>query len=134
MLLVEQGVEQALALLPEADAPAGRADRVDDDRRRGLDDRQPALEQGEVQVAVLAPGGGEALVEAADGLQRVAAAEAVGRDELGRLQAGRVALVVGRRARAAGRRPGPRRPPTPVRRSAASPRPASAGRGRSRRR
>src|SRR5262249_17392715 len=51
--------------------------------------------EAEVQVAVLAPGGGEALVEAADGFEGGAGAEAVGGDELGVLQAGLVALVVG---------------------------------------
>ena len=49
-----------------------------------------------MEIAVLAPGGSEALVEPADGLQRSAAEEAVGRDELGPLEPGRVALVVGR--------------------------------------
>ena len=37
-----------------------------DDRAAAPDDAAARFEQGEVQVAVLAPGGGEALVEAAD--------------------------------------------------------------------
>ena len=68
---------------------------MDDDRVAGAGDAMTRPEQSELQVAVLAPGGGEALVEAADRLEHFAAAEAVGRDELRPFESGRVALVVG---------------------------------------
>jgi peptidoglycan/xylan/chitin deacetylase (PgdA/CDA1 family) len=69
---------------------------VDHHRGGGPHDAQPPTQQGEVQVAVLAPGGREALVEAADRLQGAAPAEQVGRHELRPLQARRVQLVIRR--------------------------------------
>jgi hypothetical protein len=94
-------------------------------------DPEAAVEEGELEVAVLAPGGGVTLVELADGLQGPAPDEAVRRDELGPFEAGGVALVV--------RRPLRERDDDAARgRLRASldhgaPRPASAGRGCSRR-
>jgi hypothetical protein len=97
VLPVQQRVEQHLPLLPQAGAPRRRPDRVDDHGPGRLHDPGPPPQQGEVQVAVLAPGGREALVEAADRLQRGAAAEAIRRHELRRRQPRRVALeAVGR--------------------------------------
>ena len=57
------------------------------------------FQQGEMQIAVLTPGGSEPLVETANGLQHVSSHEAVRGDELGVLQPGRVSLVVGRPSR-----------------------------------
>ena len=132
-LLVQQRVEQALPLLPEADAPGSRADRVDDDRLGRPSDPAAPLQQGEVQVAVLAPGRDVSLVEPADGFQDVAPDEAVGRDELGRFRGRRRRARNPSAAPAAGRRRGRRPPPYRPRRRRL-PRPASAGRGCSRRR
>ncbi len=65
------------------------------DGRRRPDDYHSGLQELELQIAVFAPGGGEAFVEAADGFERRAPAKAVRGDKLRSLQAGGIAFVIG---------------------------------------
>ena len=97
MLLVEQRVEQALRCWRRLTPQRAGPDRMHDDRVRGLDDPAARVRSSAKWRSLSSrQAGGEALVEAADGLQRVARHEAVGGDELGPFQARGVALVVGR--------------------------------------
>src|SRR5208337_359405 len=95
VFLVKQGVEQALPLLVEADSPARGPHGVHDERGWNPVDLSTMEQQGEVQVAILAPGRRESLVEAPDLLEDLATDEAVRRDEFSPLEPGGVALVVG---------------------------------------
>src|SRR4051794_35135856 len=99
VLLVQQCVELAFPLLPQADAPTARADRMHNERLWHMGHAKTFLQEREVQVGVLAPGGREALIEAADRCQRSVAAESVRGGEFRRLQARFVALVISRRPR-----------------------------------
>lgn len=67
---------------------------MDDDRVGGMREPRAAFQQREEEIAVLAPGRRETLVEAAGGGEGVAPVEAVGGDEFGRGEARRVALIV----------------------------------------
>src|SRR2546423_11115158 len=72
---------------------------MNDYGRRGANDRAAGVEQAKVQVAILAPGGGESFIETADCFQRVTATKAVGRNELALLKTRRVPLIVRRTSR-----------------------------------
>src|SRR5690349_20572414 len=73
MLLEEQRVAHALALLAQTDAPYCRPHRMADDGAGRTADIEALCQQREVQVAILTIGQRKTLVEAADGFQRVAA-------------------------------------------------------------
>ena len=120
VLLEQQRVEQDLALLPDAHAPLRRAHRMIHHGFRRSDHFGFRFEERKEQVRILAPGGGESLIETADRLQRVAPHEAVRGNELRTVEMARIELVIGGRrfgqghAHASCRGPGPglHRPPS----------------------
>ena len=80
----------------QADTPCGFPYRMDNNRRRLADDPAAGVEQSKMQIAVFPPGECERFVKAAESLQNRASAKAIGRNELARFQARRVALKIGR--------------------------------------
>src|SRR5438874_919823 len=96
MLLIEGGVEDVLTLLAQADRPRSRPERVNDNRVGSGGQAVASFGQGEEQIGIFPPWGGEPLVEPTDSLQRRSTIETVGSGELGLFKTGHVALEVGR--------------------------------------
>src|SRR5258708_10690639 len=96
MLLIEPCVEHALALLVYANPPSCRSHWMYNNCIRSLATFSTAFQQGENEIAILAPGSGEALIKASDPHKCATPVKAVRGHKLASRKIRCVVFVIGR--------------------------------------
>src|SRR5258708_39529133 len=96
MLLIEQCVEHALALLVYADPPSCRSHCMYHNCVRSLGTFSTTFQQRENEIAILAPGSGEAFIKASDPHKCATPVKAVRSRKLALRKIRCVVFVIGR--------------------------------------